>query len=103
MIILNRHEPEQRIDRWYCVDLVHDLFGNLALYRAWGSRRTTYQHVRCDLHLTEADAVRAAQRIVARRLRHGYREVFNDQSLSLEIDVAHEVPSDVSVETNRRG
>jgi predicted DNA-binding WGR domain protein len=91
MIILHRHEPEQHIDRWYCVDLVHDLFGNLALYRSWGSLRTTYQHVRCDLHPTEAAAVQAAQQIVNRRIRHGYRAVFDDRSFDAGVDAGNDL------------
>ncbi len=47
MIILKRTDPDQHIDRWYCLDITTDLFGQPCLYCAWGNRRTAYQHVRC--------------------------------------------------------
>lgn len=67
MIILHRSEPEKHAERWYCLDLTFDLFGNRALYRAWGSLRTSYQHVRCDMFSTEEEAVCAAQRMITHR------------------------------------
>lgn len=88
MIILHRSEPEKHIDRWYCLALTTDLFGQHALYRAWGSRRTAYQHVRCDTFPTVEDAVHAAQRILARRAQRGYREIYNDQTLRVAVEYA---------------
>ena len=82
MIILHRSEPDKHIERWYCVALTTDLFGHHALYRAWGSRRTAYQHVRCDAFPTVEEAQHAAQRIIARRLQRGYQPVHDDQDLT---------------------
>ena len=82
MIILHRSDPEKRIERWYCLALTTDLFGHHALYRAWGSRRTAYQHVRCDTFPSAEEAVSAARRIIARRWQRGYTTVHDDSSLT---------------------
>ncbi len=81
MIIFKRSDPSRRMARWYCLALTTDLFGQPALYRAWGSRRTTYQHVRCDPYPSAHEALAAAQQIISRRQQHGYQEIYNDQTI----------------------
>ncbi|GEM_PF-1939970 len=81
MIILKRTDPDQHIDRWYCLDITTDLFGQPCLYRAWGNRRTAYQHVRCDPFAAHPEAVSVAQKIIARRRQHGYEEIYHDQTI----------------------
>ncbi len=81
MIILKRIDPEKHIDRWYCLAITTDLFGQPCLYRAWGSRRTAYQHVRCDPFTAHREAVSVAQKLIARRRQHGYQEIYNDQTI----------------------
>jgi predicted DNA-binding WGR domain protein len=81
MIILKRIDPDQHMDRWYCLDITTDLFGQPCLYRAWGNRRTAYQHVRCDPFTAHPEAVSVAQKLIARRRQHGYEEIYNDQTI----------------------
>ncbi len=84
MIIFKRRDNLRHMERWYCLALTTDLFGQPALYRAWGSRRTTYQHVRCDTFPSEAEAINVAQKIITRRQQHGYQEIYNDHTIPVE-------------------
>jgi predicted DNA-binding WGR domain protein len=84
MIILKRIDPDRHMDRWYCLDITTDLFGQPCLYRAWGNRRTAYQHVRCDPFTAHLEAVSVAQKLIARRRQHGYQEIYNDQAIPAE-------------------
>ena len=81
MIILKHTDPDQHIDRWYCLDITTDLFGQPCLYRAWGNRRTAYQHVRCDSFTAPPEAISVAQKLIARRRQHGYEEIYNDRTI----------------------
>jgi predicted DNA-binding WGR domain protein len=84
MIILKRTDPNKHMDRWYCLDITTDLFGQPCLYRAWGNRRTAYQHVRCDPFTAAPEAVSVAQKLIALRRQHGYEEIYNDQTILAE-------------------
>jgi predicted DNA-binding WGR domain protein len=71
---LIRVDPAQRMDRWYAVLTLRDLFGAWAVACFWGSRRTAYQRHRLIPCATEAEARALAERIVRRKIRRGYRE-----------------------------
>ena len=71
---LIRVDPFRRMDRWYAVLTLRDLFGVLAVACFWGSRRTAYQRHRLIPCATEAEARALAERIVRAKIRRGYRE-----------------------------
>lgn len=71
-IAFERIGPEHNRYRSYRLELTKDLFGNWALVRSWGrigrSPRTQVEHF-----LFRFDAKEHAQRIIRRRLAHGYK------------------------------
>jgi predicted DNA-binding WGR domain protein len=71
-IEFTRIEPEYNRYRSYRLELTKDLFGTWALVRSWGrigrSPRTMVEYF-----VFRFDAKERAQRIVRRRLAHGYQ------------------------------
>lgn len=70
---LIRVDPEKRMDRWYAVFAILDLFGEPAVLCMWGSRRTAYQRHRLIPCASTAEARERAAAIARRKLRKGYR------------------------------
>jgi len=71
MIYLERHKPEQRMARFYCLHLATTLFGGCDLVREWG-RIGSPGTLRRDPFETEQEAVQALQRLEQRKRRRGY-------------------------------
>ena len=71
---LIRVNPAKRMDRWYAVLTLRDLFGAWAVACFWGSRRMAYQRHRLIPCATEAEARALAEQIVRAKIRRGYRE-----------------------------
>lgn len=72
MIILKRVDPARGLDRWYGIAVTVNLFGDVVLWRGWGSRRTAFQRVRGDVVASVQMAEQAQQRLLERKLKRGY-------------------------------
>jgi predicted DNA-binding WGR domain protein len=67
-----RLEPEHNRYRSYRLELTQDLFGNWALVRSWGRIGGT-PRTKVEYFVFRFDAKDQAQRIIRRRLAHGYQ------------------------------
>lgn len=71
-LLLQRIDPRRNMARFYVLSIEPTLFGPVALRRNWG-RIGTWGRQRLELHADE-DAARMAQaRLLARKLKKGYR------------------------------
>jgi predicted DNA-binding WGR domain protein len=73
MTYLARTDPARNMNRFYIVDVTPTLFGEWALLREWG-RRGSPGTLRLETSRRREDAQLAEQRIIKRRLQHGYRD-----------------------------
>ena len=73
MILLQRIHPEVNENRWYLVAVQPTLFHPCAVVIAWGRRDNDFQQWRVIPVETEEQARDMAERIVARKIRRGYR------------------------------
>ena len=73
MILLQRIHPEVNENRWYLVAVQPTLFHPWAVVIAWGRRDNDFQQWRVIPVETEEQARDMAERIVARKIRRGYR------------------------------
>lgn len=71
MAFLTRTDPTRNIDRFYVVDITPTLFGEWAVLREWG-RRGSPGTMRLSSYRRREEAQSAEQRIIKRRLQHGY-------------------------------
>lgn len=71
-MILRRREPEQHMARFYRVVLHPGLLGTCDLVREWG-RIGSPGTVRTDAFPTWTEALHAADRLIKRKRRRGYR------------------------------
>lgn len=71
MVVLTRIDPARKLHRFYVVNLGPTLFGEWTLWREWGRSGSpgTVRTIGFDRY---DDAQKAEQRIIKRRLRHGY-------------------------------
>ena len=65
-------EPEQNRYRSYRLELTQDLFGTWALVRSWG-RIGRVPRTQVEYFVFRFDAREQAQRVIRRRLGHGYQ------------------------------
>ncbi|MCT7377106.1 WGR domain-containing protein [Chelativorans salis] len=71
-LVLTRIDPARNMARFYLLSLEPTLLGQIALRRNWG-RIGTWGRQRLELH-DDAQAARQAQaRLLAEKLRKGYR------------------------------
>ncbi|HSO27307.1 MAG TPA: WGR domain-containing protein [Anaerolineales bacterium] len=73
MIVLNRIDPEENMNRWYAVAVQATLFDPYAVVVAWGRRDSPYQQWRAIPVETPEQANRLASRIIGSKLKRGYR------------------------------
>lgn len=71
MVVLARRDPAKNLHRFYVVNLYPTLFGEWTLWQEWG-RIGSSGTVRSTSFEQREDAQEAEQRIVKRRLSHGY-------------------------------
>lgn len=71
-VYLERIEPEGRLARFYTVMLMPTLLGEWAVVREWG-RIGQGGTVREKISDRQEDAVSAAEKLVASKLRRGYQ------------------------------
>jgi predicted DNA-binding WGR domain protein len=71
MVVLTRRDPPKNLHRFYVVNLGPSLFGEWTLWREWG-RIGSPGTVRTTSYERQQDAHEAEQRIIRRRLSHGY-------------------------------
>jgi predicted DNA-binding WGR domain protein len=64
-------DPRLNMDRFYCVELTKDLFGEHGVHRQWG-RNGVWCRNRRDWYDTELDAQRAMSKLVKEKLGRGY-------------------------------
>jgi len=61
------------MDRWYSIGCQPTLFDRWAVVCAWGSRRSNYVRQRAIPVENMAQAQQIAEKIVARKIRKGYK------------------------------
>jgi predicted DNA-binding WGR domain protein len=71
MVVLTRIDAARKLHRFYVVNLGPTLFGEWTLAREWG-RIGSPGTVRTTSFERQQDAQKAEQRIIKRRLSHGY-------------------------------
>jgi predicted DNA-binding WGR domain protein len=71
-MLLTRTDASCNLHRFYVVQLTPTLFGEWTLMREWG-RIGSPGTVRATSFERQADAERAEQHTIKRRLNHGYR------------------------------
>ncbi len=73
MILLNRIDPEDNMNRWYLVSVQATLFSPCAVIIAWGRRDNGFQQWRA-LPVDNRDrAQELADRIVTMKVKRGYQ------------------------------
>ena len=70
--ILRRVDPARNAARFYALMIERDLFGRVVLVRHWG-RIGRRGRERAEAHPNEGEAGKALDRIVAAKMRRGYR------------------------------
>ena len=68
-----RRDPERNIARFYSLHIQPTLFGEWDLLRTWG-RIGSAGRLLINHHPDAGAAERAAEKLIRRRLRHGYRQ-----------------------------
>lgn len=71
MIVLTRTDPPRRMHRFYVVEVTPTLFGEWQVMREWG-RIGRPGTLRTWTFADQAEAEKAQQRSVSRKLRRGY-------------------------------
>ncbi len=71
-LVLRRIEPELNVARFYALMIERDLFGSVVLVRHWG-RIGGRGREQVEAHASEAEAGRAMDRIMAAKIKRGYR------------------------------
>ncbi|WP_163263864.1 WGR domain-containing protein [Chelativorans alearense] len=71
-LLLKRIDPARNMARFYALSVEPTLFGAVALRRNWG-RIGTWGRERLDLHADEEAAGKALARVLAQKLKRGYR------------------------------
>lgn len=69
---LHRIDPEARMARFYCIDVVPTLFGDVSVLRTWG-RIGTQGRTSIETCATADEAEMAAGRTLRQKMRRGYR------------------------------
>lgn len=72
MILLNRIDPDENMNRWYLVAVQPTLFHAFSVITAWGRRDNDFQNWRAIPLETQEQANQLACRIVARKIKKGY-------------------------------
>ena len=74
MIVLNRIDPQDNMNRWYAVCIQPTLFDDCAVIVAWGRRDSPFQKWRAIPVDTPEQAHRLADHIIGRKIKRGYRQ-----------------------------
>ena len=72
LVVLDRCDPAQNMNRFYVLSIEASLFGDAALVREWG-RIGQPGRRRVEIHETEGKAVESLERWLRRKRRRGYR------------------------------
>jgi len=72
--LLRKVDPSRNMRRFYVVEVSASMFGDSALVRSWG-RIGRVGSVRVDLFASPGEAEAARARLVAAKLKKGYRPV----------------------------
>jgi predicted DNA-binding WGR domain protein len=75
LTVLKRVEPEANMNRWYMVLVQPTLLSDTAVICSWGSRETSQHRTHIIPTADAATAQRLADKIVARKIRRGYKVV----------------------------
>jgi len=70
-IDMKRIDPELNMDRFYCVEITKNLFGDHGVHRQWGRSGSWGRHRR-DWYDTELEAQSAMSKLVKDKLARGY-------------------------------
>ena len=73
-VYLERHEPDQNIDRFYQLVVMPGIFDDWSLVREWG-RVGSPGTLRKDWFETEAESLAAAEKLLSQKQKKGYRVV----------------------------
>ena len=75
MVIMQRVDPDENIDRFYIVNVQASLLDSVAVVIQYGSRQTAYQMTRVLPVESTAAGEELAAAIVAGKVRRGYQIV----------------------------
>lgn len=70
---MNHIDPGENMNRWYLVTVQPTLFHVFSVVIAWGRRDNDFQNWRAIPSETQEQADQLAARIVARKIKKGYR------------------------------
>jgi len=73
MILLNRINPDENVNRWYLVSVQATLFHPCALVVAWGRRDNDFQRWRVIPIENHEQAQKLVNRIVSKKVKRGYQ------------------------------
>jgi predicted DNA-binding WGR domain protein len=73
MAYLTRTDPTRKMNRFYIVQVMPNLFGHWTVMREWG-RRGSPGTLRLESCRRREEAQSAEQRTIKRRLQRGYRD-----------------------------
>jgi predicted DNA-binding WGR domain protein len=73
MAYLTRTDPTRKMNRFYIVQVMPNLFGHWTVMREWG-RRGSPGTLRLESYRRHEEAQSAEQRTIKRRLQRGYRD-----------------------------
>ena len=74
-VVLLKDDWGKNQHRYYCLSWQHTLFGEGTLVRAWGRRGTAMRREKVELYASPEEAWPQVQRLIRRRLGHGYEIV----------------------------
>jgi len=74
-MLFRRIDPARNMYRWYNLSVQPTLFDSCAVICAWGRMRSSYQRMRILPVSSAEEAEKIFGRLVAKRLRRGYKAV----------------------------
>jgi len=73
METLIKIDPEKHLYRWYSVGIQNTLVDGIAIVYGWGSLKSSFQQWRTIKVGSSDEAERYAEKMVAKKLKNGYR------------------------------
>lgn len=82
METLIKLDPEKHMYRWYSVGIQSTLLDGIAVIYGWGSLKSSFQQWRTIKARSIGEAKMCAEKMVAKKLKNGYRSDYQDINLT---------------------
>lgn len=82
MEMLIKVDPEKHMYRWYSVGIQSTLVDGIAVIYGWGSLKSSFQQWRTRQVGSMQEAKRCVEKMVAEKLKNGYRSDYEDNNFS---------------------